>query len=647
MNNNDFKEHKKSADNTSAWFYYLYDEKNMLARCKTCSRIIKVFGGSTSGLHTHLKTQHNINLLKRKESETISNSPKNDITKPKTSQITDFFNTKNDCFDEVLSRMTALDGLPFRVFCTSIELRKSLIARGFKNIPKSVNIIRRTVINYSNSVRNSLKKELTELKLNGTKFSLTFDEWTSIRNRRYLNINIHSEKKIWNIGLTRVSGSMPATKCVEVVNCKLEEHGLSLKEDIVCITTDGATVMKKVGKLIDANQQLCYAHGIHLGVISVLYQQNQEQKKQNILDLETCDSNFEESDNEENNNTIFESTLFGYEEDNNNEDEILTYQGLLPIIKKIRKVVKIFKRSPTKNSVLQKYILTEMKKELMLMLDSKTRWNTLLLMMERFLKLKNPIMKALIDLNLQINFSDSEFDLISKTVSVLLPIKLAVEALCRKNSNLLTANATINFMLQSLKDQDTPLSEELYSALKIRIEERHSELENILRYLHNYNDFKKENEKEQKKLTRSNLIKFVLNFHKNIYEKQTQPYPEEFVEDDVDVNIGKELSLEKKLQLAINKKIATNNNTKVIQKIDLSKTVRRETELLEDEGLRGKYLEEVYRSLLTIPPTSVVAERAFSTAGNLCTKIRSRLNDSSIDALCFLQSHFKNMQLIN
>ncbi|GIX87634.1 hypothetical protein CDAR_300351 [Caerostris darwini] len=91
--------------------------------------------------------------------------------------------------------------------------------------------------------------------------------------------------------------------------------------------------------------------------------------------------------------------------------------------------------------------------------------------MERFLKLKNPIQKAIIDLNLQINFSDSEFDLISRTVSALLPIKLAVEALCRRDSKLLTANATINFMLQSLKEQHTSLSEELYITLKNHTEE--------------------------------------------------------------------------------------------------------------------------------------------------------------------------------
>lgn len=238
------------------------------------------------------------------------------------------------------------------------------------------------------------------------------------------------------------------------------------------------------------------------------------------MDIETSDSDFKESggytDNKDNDNVIVE-------EDIANEDEILTHQELLPIINKVQKIVKIFKRSPTKNVLLQKYILTENKTEHMLILDSKTSWNSLLLMMERFLKLKNPIQKAIIDLKLQINFSVSEFDLISRTVSALLPVKLAVEALCRRDSNLLTANATINFMLQSLKEQHTSLSEELYITLKNRTEERHTEIENVLRYLHNYNYFKNENKKEEKRLTNSNLIKFIVNFLKMFYP-QTYPH---------------------------------------------------------------------------------------------------------------------------
>lgn len=48
---------------------------------------------------------------------------------------------------------------------------------------------------------------------------------------------------------------MPAEKCIDMLDQKLSEFGISLKDDIVCIITDGASVMKKVGRLIQAHQQ--------------------------------------------------------------------------------------------------------------------------------------------------------------------------------------------------------------------------------------------------------------------------------------------------------------------------------------------------------------------------------------------------------
>ena len=41
--------------------------------------------------------------------------------------------------------------------------------------------------------------------------------------------------------------------------------------DIVAIITDGARVMKKVGRIINIDQQLWFSHGVQLGVIEVLY----------------------------------------------------------------------------------------------------------------------------------------------------------------------------------------------------------------------------------------------------------------------------------------------------------------------------------------------------------------------------------------
>ena len=42
--------------------------------------------------------------------------------------------------------------------------------------------------------------------------------------------------------------------------------------DIVVINKDGASVMKKVGRIINIDQQLCLEHCVQVGVIEVLYQ---------------------------------------------------------------------------------------------------------------------------------------------------------------------------------------------------------------------------------------------------------------------------------------------------------------------------------------------------------------------------------------
>ena len=85
-----------------------------------------------------------------------------------------------------------------------------------------------------------------------------------------------------------------------------------------------------------------------------------------------------------------------------------------------------------------------------MILDCKTRWSSLVNMLERILQIKVPTQKALLDLNQGIYFTDEEFALISSIVDALNPIKMAVEALCRRDTNLITAEATIEFLLDDI-----------------------------------------------------------------------------------------------------------------------------------------------------------------------------------------------------
>ena len=90
----------------------------------------------------------------------------------------------------------------------------------------------------------------------------------------------------------------------------------------------------------------------------------------------------------------------------------------------------------------------------------------------------------------------------------------------------------------------------------------------------------------------------------------------------------------------------TPKNDTLQQKVsaDVSLRIKREIAVLHDTGERPILIENIFRALATIPPTSVEAERAFSAAGLLLTKIRSHLSDEAIDKLCFLRRHFLNKQ---
>ena len=194
---------------TEIWQHFLRSESGKLAQCKVCKKVLKCDGGSTKGLHVHLKSTHQIEItLKRKNDQIPENYSQSKSTK--VTKIDLFLNEST--LPKVLARMTACDGLPFNIFITSKDLRKSLIALGH-SLPRSVTTIREQVFKYGAHVVERIKHDLILKKNNGEKFSITLDEWTSMRNRRYLNINIHGIGYFWNLGLVRISGCFSAERC--------------------------------------------------------------------------------------------------------------------------------------------------------------------------------------------------------------------------------------------------------------------------------------------------------------------------------------------------------------------------------------------------------------------------------------------------
>ena len=156
------------------------------------------------------------------------------------------------------------------------------------------------------------------------------------------------------------------------------------------------------------------------------------------------------------------------------------------IVTKVRRIVKIFKRSPLKTETLQKYVKETYPNGLNVVLDCKTRWSSLVTMLERTIKIKLSIQKALLDLGEDIYLSDQEIAVMSSIVEALNPIKIALEALCRRDTNLITAEATVKFLLEDIQKSNTHYHAQILEALSQRmVQERYTEVSVILQYLHN------------------------------------------------------------------------------------------------------------------------------------------------------------------
>lgn len=106
---------------------------------------------------------------------------------------------------------------------------------GYSDLPESYNSIRALVTPPAGDIQAQLKSEFRLKVKEGKRFSLTFDEWTGVRNRRNMAINLHEggeHRQFCSFGLVRVHGSMPAERCVELLRSKLATFGLNLDTDI-------------------------------------------------------------------------------------------------------------------------------------------------------------------------------------------------------------------------------------------------------------------------------------------------------------------------------------------------------------------------------------------------------------------------------
>ena len=259
-------EFKRFKSENPVWGCFLRSRNGDREKCETCKNTISCEGGSTGAMRNHLCLKHKILLdaKKAKQQVFLENANRSSTG---TSTIKNYLKPIKESLERVVAELAALDRISFNTVSTSKQLRQAFLARGYKLL-QTVQNVRSVIISFSQTLKSDIKK-MIEIKKGAEKFcSVTLDEYTSTRSRRYMNLNLHYDSDPLNLGMVRIKGSTPAERVENLVKERLHEFGLKM-EDIV--TTDGASVMKSFRRMICCVHQLCFAYGYHLAVIDFVY----------------------------------------------------------------------------------------------------------------------------------------------------------------------------------------------------------------------------------------------------------------------------------------------------------------------------------------------------------------------------------------
>lgn len=649
----------ENAKRSNAWVNFDKVNTNK-AVCKLCKAEISIKGGCTKGMLTHVKSKHAKDESKENSATQKSGANDNecdtvrktsacnlsDNQRPfKKSKITHFFGVFDDNSAEaIVSRMVAKDGIPFRLFCESDDLRCAMLSRGV-SLPKSADTVKQMVMKYGNSIEEKICNDLQNRKSKGESFSCTLDEWTSVKFRRYVNINIHTfDSIVYNLGLVRVSGSLSAESCVSLVVNRLEKFQLDVAKDIVSVTTDGAACMVKFGRIMKCEHQECLAHGIHLAVMDTFYT-----FKSHVQPCKGDEINANEpSDSESSCDEGYLQIENDFECDGKVDRPIILKRDLSDLVSEVRKVIKIISRSTIFKDKLESYIKdSDVSRKVGLVLDTRTRWNSLLAMIERFLLLITEVRKVMIDAGKDINLSTDDICTLGYVRDALKPLELVVSTLCRKDCDLIMASCAITFAYDELQEMHSNnFAKDLLYNLKQRMTHRlRTDLIISLRYL-NSAVIGSDIEYSVAKYTIITIAqKLQLDSKYPHISKSDQSNGSSFTESESSTSVRFEgndraSDLSSMMQRLQNK---LHSGLQIPKKdnITFDNVIMKELDYFKITQKRGDILENVFKALKCVQATSVEAERAFSAAAQFVTKVRSRLNDDTISKLCVLRNYFK------
>ena len=180
----------------------------------------------------------------------------------------------------------------------------------------------------------------------------------------------------------------------------------------------------KLGRITPCGHIVCLSHTLHLVITDVFYKKT---KTADDSDSEETKDQEQQDDDDEEEVDDNDASIPSFEEPLGLGEALPELPGdIEPAIKKVRKIVSKFRRSPVNNDLLQKEVALTFDKELTLLRDCKTRWSSLHTMWKRFLKINEPVNTVLEELELgDLRLTDGELQLVKTIDDSLEPFQVA------------------------------------------------------------------------------------------------------------------------------------------------------------------------------------------------------------------------------
>lgn len=595
---------------SSAWKYFDKNNDKNEIKCKNCPKVYKCHGSTTSSLLYHLRKIHNINV----------ESCKDGSEKSEMGPIDKY--VKKSCMDtigETICRSLAEDGMSVNTIRKSKIINEYFKFRGF-TMPCSNSTIWNHVEKYFLAKKAEVIGDLKNIISGNGRLSISVDEWTDISHYKYLNVTLRSYNSkesvfnIHNLGVEEIAVKGTAENIHNLISNKLNEFGISFERDVVGSTHDGAAVMRKYGEQIPSVSQLCINHAIHLSVVDTLY------SNKDVAAEESDD----ESDSECDNDSEVENQY-----DINNDLQLKL--EIKAQINKLRKIVKLFNKSSHKQNILQKYVVEQEGNEVRLIHDVKHRWSSLSKMIESFARIYKCINHALIDFGLD-PFTDNEVLVLSNLNKTLKPLDIAIKELGKDSASLIELEGILTFLFQSLEKNNNNFSKDLIKRLKVRINERRIKPLNTLALFLNSGNYPMNNS-FLKYSTKSETKEYANALFLRLFHEDND------LNDSSDLEItDSEICDDNILLSKLNQSI---NNIKKLKNKDDFSNIDDDLHYLEKSKKRTEKLDLLFSAILTVMPTSIISERAFSSSAFIKNKTNNRLKAKKLNYILFLKDYFK------